>query len=194
MGWQSWWCLTQWYDGKEGSQNTWDGSCKREEMHEWPQNEGVGICEFCGHGNATRSEWKFYWDCFLVAKHINLAELNATIKSINLALQWQVSQLHLIANSACVNHWISNTITGKACINTKLSDKMLVRWQLETLQGQIDKYDGRPILVKSNQNWADHLTRVLQVVKTTQETEPVQLVSTTIKTKLDTSLVTNIHR
>ena len=38
------------------------------------------------------------------AQHINLAELDAALKGINLALQWEVTVLHLVTDSACV-HW-----------------------------------------------------------------------------------------
>lgn len=37
------------------------------------------------------------------AKHINLAELNAMIKGINLTLQWQMTVLHLVTNSVCIH-------------------------------------------------------------------------------------------
>lgn len=37
------------------------------------------------------------------AKHINLAELDAAIKGINLALQWRASVLHLVMDLACVH-------------------------------------------------------------------------------------------
>ena len=36
------------------------------------------------------------------AQHINLAELDGTMKGINLALQWQVKMVHLYTDSACV--------------------------------------------------------------------------------------------
>ena len=38
------------------------------------------------------------------AQHINLAELNATLKGLNLMLQWQAKVVHLYINSLCVYH------------------------------------------------------------------------------------------
>ena len=38
------------------------------------------------------------------ARHINLTELDAVIKGVNLALQWLARVLHVVTDSACV-HW-----------------------------------------------------------------------------------------
>ena len=43
------------------------------------------------------------------AAHINLAELDAVMKGINLALQWRVRKLRIHTDSLCVYHWISDT-------------------------------------------------------------------------------------
>ena len=36
------------------------------------------------------------------SRHINLAELDATLKGVNLAFQWQARVLHIVTDSACV--------------------------------------------------------------------------------------------
>ena len=36
-------------------------------MCRWPQNEGMGNCEFCAHRSGIRSEWKHHRGCFLAA-------------------------------------------------------------------------------------------------------------------------------
>ena len=41
------------------------------------------------------------------AQHINLAELDAALKGINLALQWEATVLHLVTDSTCVHRLIS---------------------------------------------------------------------------------------
>ena len=46
-------------------------------------------------------------------KHINLAELNAILRGINLALQWKATVLHLKTDSACVHRWVSDALSGK---------------------------------------------------------------------------------
>ena len=54
-----------------------------------------------------------------------LAELEATLKGINLALQWEATVLHLVTDSACVHQWICDTLTGKARVNTRVAGEML---------------------------------------------------------------------
>ena len=61
------------------------------------------------------------------AQHINLAELEVALKGADLALQWEVTVLHLVTDSVCVHRWISNTLTGKARVNTRAAGEMLVR-------------------------------------------------------------------
>ena len=40
------------------------------------------------------------------SQHINLAELDAIFKGINLAILWKTTTLHLFTDSACVHEWI----------------------------------------------------------------------------------------
>ena len=61
------------------------------------------------------------------SQHINLVKVEAALKGVNLALQWEATVLHLVTNSACVHWWISNTLTGKACVNMRRAGEMLVR-------------------------------------------------------------------
>jgi len=55
------------------------------------------------------------------AQHINLAELDATLKGLNLALQWHAEVVHLHTDSLCVYHWLTDTLTGKARVRAKFS-------------------------------------------------------------------------
>ena len=47
------------------------------------------------------------------ARHINLAELDTTLKGVNLALQRQAKLLHIITDSVCTHWWITDALTGK---------------------------------------------------------------------------------
>ena len=66
-------------------------------------------------------------------KHINLAELDAVLRGINLALHWKASVIHLQTDSACVHRWISDTLSGKARVRTKVASEMLIGRRLSTL-------------------------------------------------------------
>ena len=74
------------------------------------------------------------------AQHINLPEHDAALKGVNLALQWEATVLHLVTDSVCVYWWISNTLTGKAHVNTRAAGEMLVRQRLGTLRPLAKEY------------------------------------------------------
>ena len=73
-------------------------------------------------------------------KHINLAELDAMLRGINLALHWKASMIHLRTDSACVHRSISDTLSGKARVRTKAALEMLIRRRLSTLQELATEY------------------------------------------------------
>ena len=85
------------------------------------------------------------------SRHINLAELDATLKGVNLALQWQARLQHSITDSVCVHRWITDALSSKAQLTTKAS-------MVETIR----EYDLTVdvALVQSCRNRMDHLTRV----------------------------------
>ena len=90
------------------------------------------------------------------AAHINLAEL---------ALHWGVKILHVRTDSLCVNHWVSDTLSGKARVRTKTASEMLIRRRLSTIKKlAAAEYElGMDVtMVTSNCNLADGLTRVPQ--------------------------------
>ena len=46
--------------------------------------------------------------------HINMAELDAVLRGVNMALAWKLNKLQLFTDSVTVFHWISDVITGKS--------------------------------------------------------------------------------
>ena len=110
-------------------------------------------------------------------KHINLAELDAMLRGIKLALQWKATVLHLKTDTACVHQWVSDALSGKARIRTKAASEMLIRQQLSTIKELVVEYEliVDVELIRSQANQADQLTRVpqrgLDVLR--KETEPV---------------------
>ena len=134
-----------------------------EEMNVWVDASMLAIGVVLANNNATIED-----ACWLRptndAAHINLAELDAVIKGVNLALQWGVKTAHLKTDSMCVYHWVSDTLSGKARVRTKAANEMLIRRRLETLKKLVTEY-GLTIdvsLVPSESNLADQLTRVPQ--------------------------------
>ncbi|KAG0725027.1 hypothetical protein GWK47_039405 [Chionoecetes opilio] len=94
--------------------------------------------------------------------HINLAELDAVNKGLNLAIAWKMSKLTIMTDSRTVYYWVKDTLSKKARVKTKASSEMLIRRCLETLRAIVEEYglslDIR--FVSSAENKADALTRV----------------------------------
>ena len=52
-------------------------------------------------------------------QQINVAELDAMLREINLELKWQAMVLDVNTDSLCVYHWVTNALMGKSWFNTK---------------------------------------------------------------------------
>ena len=63
-------------------------------------------------------------------KHINLAELDAMLRRINLALQWKATGLHLKTDSAYVHQWVTDALS-----------EMLIRRRLSTINELVVEYE-----------------------------------------------------
>ena len=94
-----------------------------------------------------------------------------------MAVHWNDRFLHLKTVSLFVNRWLTNTLTGKAKVSTKATNEMLIQRRLNIFSELVRKYMlvADAMLVKSNQNKADRITRVLQrwLEAMDYETEPV---------------------
>ena len=93
---------------------------------------------------------------------INVAELDATMNGINLALKWGLQAVEIRTDSATVESWIKSEVSGDKRIRTKGAAEMLIKRQLGAL-GNLIKEFGLKItvtLVPSQKNKADMLTRV----------------------------------
>ena len=128
----------------------------------------------------------------------NLAELDAIIKGINLAILWKTTTLHLFTDSAFVHKWILDTLTGKARVRTKAASEMLIRWWLNMIIKLVKEYalSMNVSLVKSSQNKADRLTRVpqrwLDAIK--RNTRPVQPACTASVSSVGLDQIKIVHR
>ena len=102
--------------------------------------------------------WLRQSDC----SHINLAELDAVIKGLNLIISWKMKKVTLMTDSRTVYHWVVATLSGKARVKTKASSEMLIRRRLETLRDIVNEYNLSLAVecVSSVDNKADSLTRV----------------------------------
>ncbi|XP_054259447.1 uncharacterized protein LOC128984178 [Macrosteles quadrilineatus] len=94
--------------------------------------------------------------------HINLAELEAILKGVNLALRWGLKKIVLITDSATVHAWVSSILTGDRPIKTHGLSEVLVRRRLSLFKDIILEcgLNVQIELIKSQFNKADLLTRV----------------------------------
>ncbi len=96
------------------------------------------------------------------SSHINLGELDAVLKGINLASKWAVKELTLATDSATVFGWLRSIVHGTHNVRTKALSELLIRRRLDILREAIVQ-EGlivKPMLVRSRDNKADVLSRI----------------------------------
>jgi hypothetical protein len=94
--------------------------------------------------------------------HINMAELDAVVKGINLAVKWKVHNLEIMTDSATVYSWLNSCIFDSHKIKTRGMSEMLVKRRLAVVKELCAEYSLNVSVswVESAGNKADRLTRV----------------------------------
>ena len=94
--------------------------------------------------------------------HINMAELEAATRGLNMAIQWGMKKIKLYTDSANVHAWLSNALIGKSRLKTKAEGAMLIRRRVENFLDLVNEYELSVVieLVPSSRNKSDELTRV----------------------------------
>ena len=95
-------------------------------------------------------------------KHINVAELEAVLRGINLAIKWGLRRITVITDSATVCGWINLSLSEERRVKTKGAAEVLVKRRLAILKELTNEMDLTLTikLVESQKNRADVLTRV----------------------------------
>ena len=94
--------------------------------------------------------------------HINLAELNAVVKGVNLAMKWNPQVVAIMTDSGAVYSWMSSMQKKDKCIKVSGLSEMLVRRRLSILLETLEAYNVQwnVFLVPTTKNKADDLTQV----------------------------------
>ena len=94
--------------------------------------------------------------------HINIAELDAVVKGLNLALKWDLRSIVVKTDSSTVLSWLRAVLTGDYRVKVAGMSDMLVKRRLSVIRELIDEYrlSVDLQLVASTVNRADALTRV----------------------------------
>lgn len=94
--------------------------------------------------------------------HINMAELDAVINGLNLAVKWQATDVEIVTDSATVFSWLKSTLSDRHKIRTHGMSEMLVKRRLQVVKELCTKF-GMTVStrwVQTAKNKADVLTRV----------------------------------
>ena len=94
--------------------------------------------------------------------HINLAELNAVIKGVNLSMKWGEKNVAIMTDSAAVHSWMSSMLKRDKRIRVSDLSEMLVKRRLSILLETLEAYGVQwgVSLVSTTKNKTDVLTRV----------------------------------
>ena len=96
------------------------------------------------------------------SSHINMAELDAAVRGVNLAIAWGMRTIELRTDSATVYRWIDDALSGRARLRTKAHGEMLIRRRVDVIRQLVTELELvlSVTLVRSAENHADALTRV----------------------------------
>ena len=96
------------------------------------------------------------------AMHINMAELDAALSGVNMAIAWGILRIDLRTDSATVRKWIDDALSGRSRLRTKAHGEMLIRRRVDVIRELVNEFklEMTVTLVRSEQNPADALTRV----------------------------------
>ena len=94
--------------------------------------------------------------------HINMAELDAVLKGINLALKWNFKNLKLLIDSATVYGWLQSILTKNRSVKCTGISEVLIKRRLAIVEEILEDNSLKVVaqLVKSEENKADKMTRV----------------------------------
>ncbi|XP_047140944.1 uncharacterized protein LOC124816001 [Hydra vulgaris] len=94
--------------------------------------------------------------------HINMAELDAVVRGINLSVKWDIKNLSIFIDSVTVHGWLKSVLTESHRVRSNGLSEMLIKRRLSLLREIIKEYSMNIIAkwVPFSKNKADVLTRV----------------------------------
>lgn len=119
--------------------------------------------------------------------HINVSELEAVGRGINLAISWGFKTFTIATDSRTVLSWLDNTIEGYDRVRTKSAAQMLIKRRLMVIKEIICEYklDVKFRFVSTIENKADPLTRVTKKWLSYHESEDSETVRTVSAASFD---------
>ncbi|XP_067930494.1 uncharacterized protein [Watersipora subatra] len=120
----------------------------------------VGCCLEIDGSIVEDSTWLRKFD----ESHINVAELEAVIKGLNIALRWGIAKLKIVTDSASVYGWVQSILVDSKKPKVSGLSEMVIKRKLGIISQLVIEYHIKMTiqLVLSTSNKADVLTRVPQ--------------------------------
>jgi len=106
--------------------------------------------------------------------HINVAELEAVGRGINLAIAWGFKSFAIATDSRIVLSWLDNAVEARERVRTKGAAEMLIKRRLQVIKQVIAEYEltVEARFVSTAENKADRMTRVIQRWLNYRDAEP----------------------
>ncbi|XP_035827949.1 uncharacterized protein LOC118478447 [Aplysia californica] len=94
--------------------------------------------------------------------HINVAELDAVLKGVNLGVKWGLKDMFIMTDSVTVGRWIDLTLSEERRVKTAGAAEILVKRRLAVLKEMVEELGLtiRVQIIGSKGNKADAMTRV----------------------------------
>ena len=94
--------------------------------------------------------------------HINVAELDAVIKGLLLAVDWKLKKLTLATDSKTVHGWVTAQLHNLKCVKISGLNEVDVNRRLQIIEEIVALHDitVNVVWVSSRENLSDCLTRV----------------------------------
>ncbi|XP_043206644.1 uncharacterized protein LOC122372990 [Amphibalanus amphitrite] len=98
----------------------------------------------------------------IAAMHIKMAELDAALSGVNMAIAWGIKDIDLRTDSATVHKWVSDALSGRSRLRTKAHAEVLIRRRVDIIRELVTEFQLTITieLVKTDENPANVMTRV----------------------------------
>ena len=117
------------------------------------------------------------------AAHINVAELDAVVQGLNMAIRWKLQTVRIATDSVTVCGWLKSILAETHRVRTHGLAEMLIKRRLSMISELIAAYELNVTyeLVPSAQNKADALTRVPQPWLSAKKTSEMTCAAMTVE-------------
>ncbi|XP_065190928.1 uncharacterized protein LOC135821857 [Sycon ciliatum] len=139
----------------------WNASVNEQQLTVWCDASDVAYGIVAEVGGEVMEDKSWLRDAD-EKKHINIAELEAVIRGLSTAVEWNASNIRLVTDSKTVYGWVKSCLNNERRVKVSGLNEVLVRRRLNIIDDIVAtaKLSVTIEWVPSQQNKADKLTRV----------------------------------